>query len=151
MAAEGDEEANATCPVGTLPLDPWTGGLISPIVAAALCIKPRGLLTRRQAKKVDVLKQTLPIFACMRSLAMRFRGLLRGSDPKPLDDWIRDAMRCGIHAMQKFAAKLRHWASGDPTWAGLNPSASRSRRAALWTAASVVLSGLSTFVSATSN
>ena len=95
-------------PVGTLPLDPWTGGLISPIVAAALCIKPRGLLTRRQAEKVDVLKQTLPMFACMRALAMRFRGLLRANAPDALDDWIRDAMGCGIHAMQKFAAKLRH-------------------------------------------
>ena len=95
-------------PVGTLPLDPRTGGLISPIVAAALCIKPRGLLTRRQAEKVAVLKQTLPMFACMRALAMRFRGLLRGNDPHVLDDWIRDAMGCGIYALQKFATKLRH-------------------------------------------
>jgi transposase len=95
-------------PVGTLPLDPRTGGVISPIVAAALCIKPRGLLTLHQAEKVDVLKKALPIFACMRSLAMRFRGLLRGNDPDVLDDWIRDAMGCGIYAMQKFAAKLRH-------------------------------------------
>jgi hypothetical protein len=95
-------------PVGTLPLDRWTGGLILPIVAAALCIKPRGLLTRRQAEKVDVLKQTLPMFACMRALAMRFRGLLRANAPDALDDWIRDAMGCGMHAMQKFAAKLRH-------------------------------------------
>ena len=99
-----------SAPVGTLPLDPWTGGLImiSPIVAAALCIKPRGVLTRRQPEKVDVLKQTLPMFACMRALAMRFRGLLRANAPDALDDWIRDAMGCGIHAMQKFAAKLRH-------------------------------------------
>lgn len=44
----------------------------------------------------------------MRSLAMLFRGLLRGIDPNALDDWIRDAMNCGIHAMQKFAAKIRH-------------------------------------------
>ena len=55
-----------------------------------------------------VLKQALPVFACMRSLAMRFRGLLRGNDPDALDDWIRDAIGCGIHTMQKFAAKLRH-------------------------------------------
>jgi transposase len=94
--------------VGTLPLDPRTGGVISPIVAAALCIKPRGLLTPRQAEKVDVLKQALPIFSSMRSLAMRFRGLLRGNDPDALDDRIRDAMGCGIHVMQKFAAKLRY-------------------------------------------
>jgi transposase len=82
--------------------------VISPIIAAALCIKPRGLLTSHQAEKVDILKQTLPIFACMRSLAMRFRALLRGSDPDALDDWIRDAMVSGIHTMQKFAVKLRY-------------------------------------------
>ncbi len=82
-------------PVGTLPIDPRTGGVISPIVAAALCIKPRSLLTRRQAEKVDVLKQTLPIFACMRSLAMRFRGLLRANTPDQLDDWIRDGCSSG--------------------------------------------------------
>ena len=80
----------------------------SPIIAAALCIKPRGLLTPRQAEKVDVLKQALPVFACMRSLAMRFRGLLRGNDSDALDAWIRDAMGCEIHTMQKFAAKLRY-------------------------------------------
>jgi transposase len=39
---------------------------------------------------------------------MRFRGLLRANAPDALDGWIRDAMGCGIHAMQKFAAKLRH-------------------------------------------
>lgn len=33
--------------------DPDTGHAISPVVAAALCIKPRGLLTDRQARKVD--------------------------------------------------------------------------------------------------
>jgi transposase len=44
----------------------------------------------------------------MWSLAMRFRGLLRGNDPDALDDWIRDAVGCGIHTMQKFATKLRY-------------------------------------------
>jgi hypothetical protein len=32
--------------------------VVSPIVAAALCIKPRGLLAPRQAEKIDVLKQS---------------------------------------------------------------------------------------------
>jgi transposase len=95
-------------PAGVLPLDPRTGGVISSIIAAALCIKPRSLLTPRQAEKVDILKQALPAFTCMRSLAMRFRGLLRGNDPGALDDWIRDAMVCGIHTMQRFAVKLRY-------------------------------------------
>jgi Transposase len=95
-------------PAGVLPLDPRTGGVISPIIAAALFIKLLGLLTPRQPEKVDILEQALPVFACKRSLAMRFRGLLRGSDPDALDDWIRDAVDCGIHTMQKFAVKLRY-------------------------------------------
>jgi hypothetical protein len=37
-------------------VDPATGWSISPIVAASLCIKPRGLLTPRQAAQVDALK-----------------------------------------------------------------------------------------------
>lgn len=35
-------------------------------------------------------------------------------------------------------------ASGNPTWATLNSSAALNREAALWTAASVLLSGIST-------
>ena len=112
---KAEKKPTPPSPVGALPLDPRTGGVISPIVAAALCIKPRGLLTPHRAEKVDILKQALPIFACMRSLAMRFRGLLRGNDPHVLDDWIRDAMGCGIHAMQKFATKLRHDIDAVPT------------------------------------
>ena len=44
----------------SMPRDPRTGGLISPIVAAALCVKPRGLLTDGQRTKVDALKSALP-------------------------------------------------------------------------------------------
>jgi transposase len=51
------------------PVDPATGRSISPIVAAALCIKPRGLLTVNQAAKVDALKKDWPEFATMRRLA----------------------------------------------------------------------------------
>ena len=101
---KAEKKPTPPSPVGILPLDPRTGGVISPIIAAALCIKPRSLLTPRQAKKVDVLKQALPVFACMRSLATRFRGLLRCNDPDALDDWIRDAIGCGIHTMQPGAA-----------------------------------------------
>ena len=50
----------------TQPVDPATGRLISPIVAAALCVKPRGLLTSAQAAKVDVMKSEWPDFAAMR-------------------------------------------------------------------------------------
>lgn len=58
--------------------DPATGHVISPVVAAALCMKARGMLTINQARKVDVLKQGSHEFATMRRLAMRFRGILRG-------------------------------------------------------------------------
>jgi hypothetical protein len=50
--------------------DPETGHMISSVVAAALCIKPRGLLTDRQARKVNALKQGSTVFATMRGLAM---------------------------------------------------------------------------------
>jgi hypothetical protein len=42
------------------PVDPATGRSISPIVAAALCIKPRGLLTVNQAAKVESMKEDWP-------------------------------------------------------------------------------------------
>ena len=80
---------------------------VLPIVASALCIKPRGMLTAVQADKVDALKATSTEFAAMRALAMRFRGLLRGSDIELLDTWLTDAASSGIHAMRQFAATLR--------------------------------------------
>ena len=80
---------------------------VPPIVAAALCIKPRGLLTEAQAEKVDRLKETSNDFATMRQLAMRFRGLLKGSDTAPLDGWRNDAASSGIHGMRQFGAALR--------------------------------------------
>jgi hypothetical protein len=55
--------------------------LVPPIVASALCIRPRGLLTAAQLEKVDILKATSTEFAAMRALAMRFRGLLREMIP----------------------------------------------------------------------
>ena len=52
-------------------VDPATGWTISPIVAASLCIKPRGLLTPSQAAKVDALKSASADFTAMRRLAMQ--------------------------------------------------------------------------------
>jgi hypothetical protein len=72
------------------PSEPATP-IVPPIVAAALCIKPRGLLTEAQAEKVDKLKAQSSQFAMMRQLAMRFRGIFRGSDTEPLDRWLSDA------------------------------------------------------------
>ena len=69
----------ATTTIATVPrgVDPATGWTIAPIVAASLCIKPRGLLTPRQAAKVDALKNASADFTAMRRLAMRFQGILR--------------------------------------------------------------------------
>ncbi len=66
------------------PLDPATGRSISPIIAAALCIKPRGLLTVSQAAKVDGMKKDWPEFSTMRRLAMLFRGMLKSKSVSKL-------------------------------------------------------------------
>jgi transposase len=80
---------------------------ISPIIAAALCIKPRRQLTPRQSETVDTLKVTSADFAAMRQLAMRFRGILRGHDASKLDGWLQDAERSGLHGMRRYDVTLR--------------------------------------------
>jgi transposase len=88
-------------------VDPATGWVISPIVAASLCIKPRGLLTSDQVAKIDALKSASPDFTTMRQLAMRFRGIFRGKDTDKLDVWLNDALQSGLYAVQRFARTLR--------------------------------------------
>ena len=58
-------------------LDPMTGRVISPLTAAALCVRPRGQMTARQVANVDVLKAASAEFTAMRRLAMRFRDPMR--------------------------------------------------------------------------
>src|SRR5271166_123253 len=57
---DGDEQVRAEqeepAPVRVRTLDPMTGRAISPLTAAALCIKPRGQMTARQVANVDALK-----------------------------------------------------------------------------------------------
>ncbi len=90
------------------PAVDWTTGrLISPIVAAALCVKPHGLLTSAQVATVDVLKSEWPEFAAMRRLVMRFRGILRSKNTGKLAAWLKDAQQSGLYAMQRFARTLR--------------------------------------------
>ena len=86
--------------------DPETGHAISPVIAAALCIKPRGKLSPDQARKVDALKVGSPAFATMRSLAMRFNGILRGRQADPLDRWIDDAIDTNLVPIMRFARTL---------------------------------------------
>jgi transposase len=85
---------------------PATGRSISPIVAAALCVKPRGLLTSTQAAKVDAMKCEWPDFATMPRLAMRFRGIVRSKSTGKLATWLKDAQQAGLYAMQRFARTL---------------------------------------------
>jgi len=91
----------------TQPVDPAPRRPISPIVAAALCIKPRGLLTSSQAAKIDALKSKWPEFAAMRQLAMRFRGILRSKKVSKLSAWLKAANQSGLYAIQRFARTLR--------------------------------------------
>jgi transposase len=86
--------------------DPATSHLISPIVGGT--IKPHGQLTARQVSIVTALKETCPDFACMRRLAMQFRGIMRSGDLDRLTTWIDEALHCGIYAMQRFARSLKY-------------------------------------------
>nr|WP_286840214.1 transposase [Acidiphilium sp. 34-64-41] len=88
-------------------IDPLTGHLVSPIVAAALCVKPRGLLTEAQAAKVDAFKTISPAFATLRALAMRFRGILRGGDVETLTVWLHDAHFTTLYGIRRFVHTLR--------------------------------------------
>jgi Transposase len=88
-------------------VDPVTGHLVSPIVAAALCVKPRGLLTQAQAAQVDAFKAISPAFATMRALAMRFRGILRSGDVEKLTVWLHDADRSALYGIRRFVHTLR--------------------------------------------
>ncbi|WP_454590583.1 hypothetical protein [Mesorhizobium sp. ArgA1] len=70
-------------------------------------IKPRGQLSDQQARKVDALKRGSHAFATMRSLAMRFNGILRGRLPEPLEAWIDDAIGSDLVPIMRFARVLR--------------------------------------------
>jgi len=119
-----------------MPCDPNSGSAISPIIAAALCLRPRRLLTVRQLAIVEVLKEASPDFVRMRALAIRFRGVLRGGSADKLEDWIRDAKSSGVYAMQRFAQMIQRdisairnavvtpweqWANRGPDQSAQNP------------------------------
>jgi len=69
--------------------------------------QPRGLLTPRQAAKVDALKNASADLTAMRRLAMRFRGILRSKDLQKFGVWLDDAQQSGIYALQRFARTVR--------------------------------------------
>jgi hypothetical protein len=86
--------------------DPETGHAISPVIAAALCIKPRGKLTAEQARKVEALKAGSPAFTTMRRLAMRFKGIMNGRKADPLSAWIDDAIETDLAPILRFARTI---------------------------------------------
>lgn len=100
-----DEEALEPRRVRTL--DPTSGRQISPVMAAALCVKPRGQMTPRQIANVDALNAASTDFVVMRQLAMRLRGLLRGGTAEKLDIWLSDARKSDIHGMRRFARTVK--------------------------------------------
>ena len=101
-----EPERQAAAAAEARVVNPATGWQISPITAASLCLKPRGLLTPSQARKVEALKQASSSFIGLRRLAMRFRGILRGGKAAKLDAWPRDARASGIGALRRFARTL---------------------------------------------
>lgn len=86
--------------------DPETGHAISPVIAAALCIKPRGKLTPDQARKVDALKAGSLAFAMKRYLAMRFNGILRGRKADAHSSWIDGAIETDLAPIVRFDRTL---------------------------------------------
>jgi transposase len=86
--------------------DPETGHATSPVIAAALCIKPKGKLTAEQARKVEALKAGSPAFTTMRRLAMCFKGISRGRKADPLFAWIDDAIETDLAPIVRFARTI---------------------------------------------
>lgn len=88
-------------------MDIATGRRISPLIAAALCVKPRSQMTPQQVVNLDALKDQSKEFKVMRHLGMQFRALLRGGTVEALDAWLLDARSSGIHGMRRFANTIR--------------------------------------------
>jgi Transposase/Putative ATPase subunit of terminase (gpP-like) len=111
--------------IRSLPLDPVSGSRISPVVAAAICMKPRPLLTECQVGMLTALNEDVPGFEAIRHLAIRFQSLLRHHNETNLDQWLDDAKDCGIPAVANFArslmidilavrtAVIEHWRNGQ--------------------------------------
>ena len=74
--------------------------------AAALLSKPKPMLSERQRKIVEFLKQTAD-FATMRHLVLSFRSILLGSQVASLKRWIEKAEAAGIEGMRRFVRQLK--------------------------------------------
>jgi hypothetical protein len=109
VPVSGPPPASAPSPT----LDPTTGRKISPLTAAALCVKPRGQMTPQQIASVDALKIESAEFTIMRQLPIRFRGLLMGGSIEKLEAGQRfaRAARQDIDAVRN--AVLEPWSNGQ--------------------------------------
>lgn len=87
--------------------DPLSVHLIPPVIAPALCIKPRKILTTGRARKVYVLKDGSNVFCTKCSLAMRFKGVLCGAHSEPLEQWMGDAVETGLVSIFRFACRFQ--------------------------------------------
>lgn len=101
-----ERQGTSAPPRANAPCD--DGRHVSPLVAAALVMKPRPLLTEDQRQTVNRLRVACPDFGVMRSLAMSFRGILLRGKPTSLDLWMAKAAATGIYAMKRFVRTLRH-------------------------------------------
>ncbi len=90
----------------SVPVFP-SGPAVPPIQGAALCMKPHGMLTARQAQTVEFYKRSSEAFAKMRALAASFRGILRGRDATKLDRWLNKAQETGFTHIRKFVKTVR--------------------------------------------
>jgi hypothetical protein len=110
-AGGSDRPALAPTPADALTMgtatDPATGQFILTIIAAALCMKPRPLLTPRQLAEVQALKDASPDFVAMRQFVIRFRGIMRSGDIADLTTWIDDVRHSSLYAMQRLGWSLR--------------------------------------------
>jgi transposase len=79
---------------------------VSPQEVAALLSKPNPMLSERQRKIVEFLKQTAD-FATMRHLVLSFRGILLGGQVASLKRWIKKAEATGIEGMRRFVRQLK--------------------------------------------
>jgi hypothetical protein len=61
IAQANGPPAPAERTIQSLKLDPASGSRISPVVAAAICMKPRRHLTERQVGMLTVLKEDVPV------------------------------------------------------------------------------------------
>ena len=107
MVAPWREEKRAAETAGQPAAEPRVAMRhVSPQEAAALLSKPKPMLSERQRKIVEFLKQTGD-FATMRHLVLSFRSTLLGGKVASLKRWVEKAEASGIEGMRRFVRQLK--------------------------------------------